>query len=434
MSGKKLLVADDSLTIQKVIRLALSNEGYEIQAVSEGNDAIQQISLFRPDIVLIDVSLPGKSAFEVKREVNEHPDLEEVRFILMSSAFEKVDEAQAAQVLFHGRLTKPFDPAHLRQVLSSALAQVKAKRLEATSIIERPLNPQATPPPIPSAPSVPQTPAAPFTTSTPDFPVSPPRHVSHDLPADDVFKPMASDQPIVTPPPPEELEDLWEQEADLTELPASTVIGFTESSSRDGFPVPPSRPFPPIPTPAPPAPSAAPPPAMARRSDDSDIRELTESTIRMSGLADKGAQERPINDEFEWSVNEPSLRPPAKMLDPFEMPMQVDVQDDPPIVPQAFGSDSPPSIPGLPAHKNERRSAASPADFYRDPSSTPVTIGAPPLPAVPSLDVIGIPQDQMEALVRQQVREMFQNMAEKILPDMAEKIIKQEIHKMLSDS
>src|SRR6185312_1616140 len=133
MAGKKLLVADDSLTIQKVIRLALSNEGYEIQAVSDGNDAIQQISLFRPDAVLIDVSLPGKSAFEVKRAINEHSDLEEVRFILMSSAFEKVDEAQVGEVRFHGRLTKPFDPAHLRQVLSEALEQVVAKRRETTS-------------------------------------------------------------------------------------------------------------------------------------------------------------------------------------------------------------------------------------------------------------------------------------------------------------
>src|SRR5581483_5579941 len=110
MSGKKLLVADDSLTIQKVIRLALSNEGYEIQTVSDGNDAIQQISLFRPDVVLIDVALPGQTAFEVKRAINEHDDLGEVRFVLMSSAFEKVDEEQVRAVQFHGRLTKPFDP------------------------------------------------------------------------------------------------------------------------------------------------------------------------------------------------------------------------------------------------------------------------------------------------------------------------------------
>src|SRR6516165_8788153 len=136
--AKKLLVADDSLTIQKVIRLALSGvaagmtDGYEIQAVSDGNDAIQQISLFRPDIVLIDVSLPSKTAFEVKRAINELSDLDEVRFVLMSSAFEKVDEAQADEVKFHGRLTKPFDPAHLRQVLTDALAQVTAKRMEPT--------------------------------------------------------------------------------------------------------------------------------------------------------------------------------------------------------------------------------------------------------------------------------------------------------------
>src|SRR3954447_23026180 len=138
MPGKKLLVADDSLTIQKVIRLALSNEGYEIQAVSDGNDAVQQISLFRPDVVLIDVSLPGKTAFEVKRTINEHEDLEEVRFVLMSSAFEKVDEDQVESVRIHGRLTKPFDPAHLRQVLSETLAQVAARRMEKTSILQRP--------------------------------------------------------------------------------------------------------------------------------------------------------------------------------------------------------------------------------------------------------------------------------------------------------
>ena len=121
MAGKKLLVADDSLTIQKVIRLALTNEGYDIHAVSDGNHALQQIATFRPDIVLIDVSLPGKSAFEVKREFNQTSDEEEIKFILMSSAFERVDETQLEEVSFHARLTKPFDPAQLRQTLTDAI-------------------------------------------------------------------------------------------------------------------------------------------------------------------------------------------------------------------------------------------------------------------------------------------------------------------------
>ncbi len=122
MPSKKLLIADDSLTIQKVIKLALSNDEYEIQAVSDGNDAIQQIALFRPDVVLIDVSLPGKSAIEVKKSAHAQAEFKQTRFILMSSVFEKVDEIQLREASFHGHLTKPFDPTQLRKVLTDALA------------------------------------------------------------------------------------------------------------------------------------------------------------------------------------------------------------------------------------------------------------------------------------------------------------------------
>lgn len=115
--GKKLLVADDSLTIQKVIRLALSNEGYEIQAVSDGQELMEQVSLFRPQIIIVDASIPKKSAFEIKKELDNEPQSPKV--ILMSSAFDEIDEAAVSQLHFDGRLTKPFDPAHLRQVLNS---------------------------------------------------------------------------------------------------------------------------------------------------------------------------------------------------------------------------------------------------------------------------------------------------------------------------
>ncbi len=117
MGAKKILVVDDSLTIQKVIRLALANEGYEIQAVSSGNDVISQLSLFRPQVVLIDFSIPGKSAFEIRTECLRTPDLANISFVVMSSAFENVDETKLAEYHFNGRLVKPFDPSHLRQVL-----------------------------------------------------------------------------------------------------------------------------------------------------------------------------------------------------------------------------------------------------------------------------------------------------------------------------
>jgi CheY-like chemotaxis protein len=123
MPLKKLLVADDSLTIQKVVKLALANEGYEIQSVSDGIEASTQLPLFRPDIVLIDASLPGKSAYDVKSEYNHALDHFDSRFILMSSAHEQVDEAQASALLFDGRLVKPFElePARLKQILGEVL-------------------------------------------------------------------------------------------------------------------------------------------------------------------------------------------------------------------------------------------------------------------------------------------------------------------------
>ena len=116
--GKKLLVADDSITIQKVIKLALSSEGYEILAVSGGKDVMQTAEQERPDVILIDVSLPGKDAYEIKRMVNSTPALSGIRFVLMYSAFEKVDEHQAVEVGFDARLIKPFDPSNLRKIIA----------------------------------------------------------------------------------------------------------------------------------------------------------------------------------------------------------------------------------------------------------------------------------------------------------------------------
>jgi two-component system cell cycle response regulator len=122
MSEKKILVADDSLTIQKVIRLALSGDGYQIQTVSDGKECLEQASLFRPDICIIDVSLPQFDAYQIREKFLTKPDLKNIPVILMSSAFEKVDEARAQKLGFAGHLIKPFDPSHLRSTLLSVAA------------------------------------------------------------------------------------------------------------------------------------------------------------------------------------------------------------------------------------------------------------------------------------------------------------------------
>ena len=138
-ASKKILVADDSLTIQKVIRLALSGDGYEIQTVSDGKEALEQASLFRPDICVIDVSLPQFDAYQIRELFMNKPDLKNIPVILMSSAFEKVDETRAKSLGFAGHLIKPFDPSHLRSTLL-AVSNYTPKNDPVTATINAPLH------------------------------------------------------------------------------------------------------------------------------------------------------------------------------------------------------------------------------------------------------------------------------------------------------
>ena len=152
MAGKKILVADDSLTIQKVIRLALSGDGYEIQTVSDGKEAIEQASLFRPDICIIDVSLPHYDAYQIREHFIMKPDLKNIPVILMSSAFEKVDETRAEKLGFAGHLVKPFDPSHLRSTLL-AVANRTPENDPVTAMINDPVIPETIhfDPPLPQS-------------------------------------------------------------------------------------------------------------------------------------------------------------------------------------------------------------------------------------------------------------------------------------------
>lgn len=253
MAPRKLLVADDSLTIQKVIRLALNNEGYEIRTVSDGNEALEQIAAFRPDAVLIDVSLPKKSAFEVKTQINQHRDLSHVKFILMSSAFKQVDEGQASSAGFDARLIKPFDPSHLRQVIQQALGSSAGKAAKRNEVgFQDFLNHLNNPP-------------------ADEFGEDP--------------KPLQIDEPLQKQSGAELGDDLWKTETLHTSNPPTTNNSdfLNQESSKNG---------------------------------DDDIRTLTEDTLKMSGLADDSGwniQEPKIDSNPKKP--DPLIEPPSAFFD-----------------------------------------------------------------------------------------------------------------------
>ena len=108
LAGRKLLLADDSATIQKVIDLTFADEGVRVVAVGNGQDAIEKLQEESPDIVLADVFMPAPNGYEVCEYVKTNEKLKHIPVMLLVGSFEPFDEAEARRVGADDILTKPF--------------------------------------------------------------------------------------------------------------------------------------------------------------------------------------------------------------------------------------------------------------------------------------------------------------------------------------
>jgi CheY-like chemotaxis protein len=121
----KLLLADDSITVQRVIELTLADEGLDVLTVGDGVQALATIEREQPDIVLADVTMPGRDGYGVAEFVKRSPKFaERTRVVLLTNAFEPIDRARADRLGVDAVLTKPFEPQVaidlVRQVLSQS--------------------------------------------------------------------------------------------------------------------------------------------------------------------------------------------------------------------------------------------------------------------------------------------------------------------------
>jgi len=108
-----LLLADDSVTIQRVIELTFADEDVTVVAVSDGDQAIERLQASPPDIVLADIGMPGKNGYEVAQYIRRSPRLAHIPVVLLTGAFEPVDQARANDAGCDGVLAKPFEPQQI---------------------------------------------------------------------------------------------------------------------------------------------------------------------------------------------------------------------------------------------------------------------------------------------------------------------------------
>ena len=130
----KLLLADDSLTIQKVVALTFTDEGMEVVSVGTGEEAIRSMEESGPpDVLLADVQMPGMSGYEVCERVKQDARWQHVPVVLLKGAFEPFNEAEARRVGADEVLSKPFQSKRVRQSRLAARGKDAEGKSRATS-------------------------------------------------------------------------------------------------------------------------------------------------------------------------------------------------------------------------------------------------------------------------------------------------------------
>ncbi len=134
----KLLVADDSVTIQKVVALTFSDQNIVIETAMNGDEVFEKAMNMRPDIILADVFMPGRNGYEVCAQIKADPVLNRTPVVLLVGSFEPFDASEASRVGCDAHITKPFETTELRELVKTLVG----KRTDAQNVDGTPVQPQ----------------------------------------------------------------------------------------------------------------------------------------------------------------------------------------------------------------------------------------------------------------------------------------------------
>jgi CheY-like chemotaxis protein len=195
----RILLADDSITIQKVVNLTFADEGIDVVAVSNGEMAEKRMNEVNPDLVLADIFMPGKNGYELCETIKKNPQFKRVPVVLLVGAFEPFDQGEAKRVRADGHLTKPFESRTLVETVRK-LINASGKRTGPLPAMVPPQDlPEERADPLDTNPITPP----PFTgeTVTPEIPieVSVPMSETSPLDIDYGAGPAASAPPLAQP-------------------------------------------------------------------------------------------------------------------------------------------------------------------------------------------------------------------------------------------
>ncbi len=163
MGKISILLADDSITIQKVVEIIFGGDNYSLTIASNGRDAIQKAKELKPDVLLIDAIMPDMDGYAACDAIRREPALSTKPVLLLVGAFDSFDEEKARQCGADDHIIKPFEAQLLESKVKGLyqLGQARANDLAGeASVSVGTVKPAVAASPAPPQPEVPESPFA----------------------------------------------------------------------------------------------------------------------------------------------------------------------------------------------------------------------------------------------------------------------------------
>ncbi|UYL07487.1 response regulator [Bdellovibrio sp. SKB1291214] len=373
----RVLLADESSTIKKVMQLALSDFAVEVKAVPVGLDVLPVTKSFKPDIIFADVLLTKRNGYEVSLELKNDPETSNIPVVLMWSGFMEIDEGKVTESRADDRLEKPFDAEHLRGLVN--------KLVKKTS--ENPVSQYLTFPEMPEFEEMPnETPAAdqsaaevayadPELNTLDSIPeISEDEALSLDIPGEEF-----TSVPLTSPKGEDEMDEGGWAHQDLTKFKLNIPQNETEDFASK-FVIP----------------------------QDED---LSNAHIEVSGNFEEISFDEASPDLTQKPAPVAAKAPPKTLPeDSFLGKVEKSVKDQ------------------MMETLNKGPSA---------PKAQPTAAGAKPTPANAqgkTQSKVDLSSEMMEKIVREEAREVIESVCWKLLPEIAERIVREELSKLMRET
>jgi twitching motility two-component system response regulator PilH len=122
MAMKQIMIVDDSPTDTHLLQKMLEKNGYQTLTAGNGNEGIEVARLLRPDLILMDVVMPGLNGFQATRELSSNPETSSIPVIIVTRKGQKVDRVWGMRQGARDYITKPVSEGDLLSLINEALA------------------------------------------------------------------------------------------------------------------------------------------------------------------------------------------------------------------------------------------------------------------------------------------------------------------------